>query len=109
PLTSAMVADSNLLGIIVAGTRITVPIGGTLSSPKVDREAFQVAMKDLGKQLLRRGAAAGAAELLMRLARPRDPNAPPPRPRLTPQEKKGRRCVRVAWAGQSHQKLGGAS
>ncbi len=78
PVTPAMFGDSPLLGPIVAGTRIRVPIGGTLDSPKLDKTAFKAELADLGKSLLVRGAGVGALELLERLTRPRDPNAPPP-------------------------------
>jgi translocation and assembly module TamB len=91
PLTSAMVANNPLLGDIVEGARVRVPIRGTLSRPKFDRDAFNAGLKDLGKDLLGRTAARGAAELLMRLARPRDPDAAPPPPRMTPQERKAQR------------------
>src|SRR5262249_40871016 len=78
PLTPAMVANNNLLSTVIAGTRISVPISGTLSSPKLDRGAFRVGMKELGSELLRRGAMIGASDLIMRLGQPRDPNAPRP-------------------------------
>jgi translocation and assembly module TamB len=84
PITRQMVLNNPLLGDVVEGTRISVPIGGTLADPEVDREAFQTAMRDLGKDLLTRGAARGAAELLFRLAQPRDPD----RPRMTPRERR---------------------
>jgi translocation and assembly module TamB len=90
PVTSSMLGNS-LIGDIVEGTRITVPIGGTLSSPRIDRDAFRLGLKDTGKDLLQRGMTRGAFELLNRMARPRDPNAPPPPPRLTPRE---RRAIR---------------
>ncbi len=90
PVTSAMLGNS-VVGDIVDGTRITIPIGGTLSKPKIDRDALRVALQDTGKDLLRRGMTRGALELLNRLSRPRDPNAPPPPPRLTPRERRERR------------------
>ena len=73
PVTPAMFGDSPLLGPIVAGTRIRVPIGGTLDSPKLDKTAFKAELADLGKSLLVRGAGVGALELLERLARPARP------------------------------------
>ncbi len=96
PVTSAMVANLPVLDDIVAGTRIKVPIGGTLDAPRVDREAANLALKGLGKDLLGRTAVRGAAELLMRMARPRDPNAPPPPPRLSNQERKAQRLEKRA-------------
>ena len=96
PVTSAMVANIPLLNEIVAGTRIEVPIGGTLDAPKVDRGAANLALKDLGKDLLGRTAVQGAAELFRRMARPRDPNAPPAPPRLSNQERKAQRLQKKA-------------
>ena len=78
PVTPAMFGNNPLLGEIVAGTKVRIPIGGTLAAPKLDKAAFNDELKDLGKTLLVRGAGVGAIELLGRLARPRDPNAPPP-------------------------------
>ena len=57
PLTPAMVNNNPLLGDIIGGARVSVPIGGTLDAPKIDRDAFNLALKGLGKDLLRRGAA----------------------------------------------------
>jgi len=95
PITPAMLGNNPLLGGIAAGTRVEVPIGGTLAAPRIDQGAFNLAMKDLGRDLLRRGAGAGAAELLMRLARPRpaDPDAPAP---PTPEERRALREQRKA-------------
>ena len=93
PVTSAMVANIPVLDDIVTGTRIQVPIGGTLDKPKVDREAANIALKGLGKELLGRTAVRGAAELFLRMARPRDPNAPPP---LSNQERKAQRLEKRA-------------
>ena len=78
PVTGAMFGNNPLLGEIVSGTKVRVPIGGTLAKPKLDKAEFNAALKDLGKNLLVRGAGVGALELLDRMARPRDPNAPPP-------------------------------
>jgi hypothetical protein len=91
PVTPAMFGDSPLLGPIVAGTSLRVPIGGTLDSPKLDKAAFKAGLADLGKSLLVRGAGVGALEILERLTRPRDPNAPPP---PTPAERKAMRLER---------------
>lgn len=78
PVTGAMFGNNPLLGDIVSGTKVQIPIGGTLEKPKLDKAGFNAALKDLGKSLLVKGAGVGALELLGRMARPRDPNAPPP-------------------------------
>jgi translocation and assembly module TamB len=88
PLTPRMVGNNPFLGDVVEGTRISVPIGGTLDKPRIDKDAMKVALRDLGSTLLERAAGRGAAELLFRLTRPRDPNAPPP---PTPAERRARR------------------
>ena len=90
PITPQMLGNNPLLGELAAGARVVVPIGGTLSKPKVDRDAFNLALKDLGKDLLQRGLTRGAAGLLMQLTRPRGEGpADPPKP--SPEE---RRAVR---------------
>ncbi len=93
PVTPAMLGNNELLADIAAGTSIKLPIGGTLDRPSIDQDAFQAGLKDMGKSLLTRGATRGALELLMRLGRPADPNAPPP---LTPEERRERRMERKA-------------
>ncbi|MDR3634606.1 MAG: hypothetical protein P4L84_12445 [Isosphaeraceae bacterium] len=91
PVTRKMVLDVGFLGDIVEGTKIRIPIRGTLDHPQLDPDALKVGFQDLGKTLLERTAGRGAAELLMRLTRPRDPDAPP---RLTPQERRAQRMER---------------
>ena len=92
PLTPAMVGNLPILNDIVEGTRITVPIRGTLQHPEIDKDAMNLVLQDLVKTL-GRGATRGAADLLMRLTRPRDPNAPPP---PTREERRARRKERQA-------------
>ena len=87
PILPDMFPNGGIVGEVVAGSRITIPITGTLSRPKLDRDAFKAELAKTGKGLLVRGA----ADLLFRLARPRDPNAPPP---LTPAERKAQRLER---------------
>ncbi len=96
PVTPAMLGNNPMLADIVAGTVVEVPIRGTLGHPTVDKDAFQAGLRDAGKSLLTRGATRGALELLMRMSRPRDPDAPPPPPRLTPGERKALRMERRA-------------
>ncbi len=88
PITPAMFPNGGILGDFIAGTRVTVPIGGTLDKPRIDRDAFRAAMRDTGRDMLLRGATQGAASMLFRLTQPRDPNAPRP---LTPAERKAKR------------------
>ena len=92
PVTAAMLGDNPLLADIVAGTRVSLPIGGTLDRPELDRDALADHLKDLGKSLLTRGATRGAIELLKRIGRPRDPDQAP----LTPQERREKRLEEKA-------------
>ena len=96
PVTPAMLGNNPLLSGIAAGSKIQLPISGTLDNPVIDREQFSANLQDLGKSLLTRGATRGAMELLMRLARPRDPDAPPPPPRPTPEDRKALRLEKRA-------------
>ena len=95
PISAAMFPNRPLLGEVVAGAKIRVPIGGTLSAPKVDKDAFNAGMKDMGKSLLTRSVGIGALELLNQFAKPRvqDPDVPP-LPRLSPEERKALRMER---------------
>ncbi len=91
PLLPNMLADRPILGAVAGDARVRIPIRGTLQKPEVDAEAFKLGMKDMGRSLLERGAIEGAAGLLERMLRPRDPNAPPP---LTPAERRAQRQER---------------
>ncbi len=86
PIMPEMFPSGGIVGEVVGGTRITIPITGTLNRPQIDRDAFKAELARTGKGLMVRGA----ADLLFRLARPRerDPNAPPP---PTPAERRARR------------------
>jgi translocation and assembly module TamB len=93
PILPTMLADRPILGAGAGAARVRVPIRGTLQKPEIDREAFRLGMQDMGRTLLERGAVEGAAGLLERLTRPRDPNAPPP---PTAEERRERRQERRA-------------
>ncbi len=96
PVTAAMLGNNALLADIAAGTQVRVPITGTLDRPSIDRDALTANLQEAGKSLLARGATRGALELLMRLGRPRDPDAPPPPPRPSPEQRKALRQERKA-------------
>ena len=96
PVTAAMLGNNPLLSDIASGVRVSLPIGGTLDHPAIDQDAFKASLQELSKTLLTRGATRGAMELLMRMTRPKDPNAPPPPPRLTPEERKAQRQEKKA-------------
>ncbi|MDE2506620.1 MAG: hypothetical protein KGM43_05375 [Planctomycetota bacterium] len=82
-------ADMPILGAVLSGGRVTIPIRGTLDKPTVDPKAFADGMKDLGRDVLGNVAGAGAIDLFQQLIKPRnrvprrDQNAAgssPPRP-----------------------------
>lgn len=75
PLGSALAAKG--LGLaadqaIGPNEKLTMRVGGTLSKPKIDRQALARALKDEGRSALRREAGSQAAELLKRLAAPEE-------------------------------------
>ena len=94
PVTPAMFGNRPVLGDIVSGTKVRVPIRGTLEEPEIDREAFKTALRGLGNDLLGRGLTRGVLGLIEQIGRGRDPNAPPPPPRLTPEQRKEQRIER---------------
>jgi translocation and assembly module TamB len=96
PVTPAMLGNNPLLADIAAGTKVHLPITGTLDHPMIDQDVFTTNLQELGKSLLTRGATRGAMELLMRLARPRDPDAPPPPARPTPEQRKANKQEKKA-------------
>jgi translocation and assembly module TamB len=87
PMTAQMFKDMPVVGSIVDGARVNVPIGGTLSKPRIDRDEFRAQLKVLERDLLQRTATRGAAELLFRLAQPR----PRGEDGLTPRERRQQR------------------
>jgi translocation and assembly module TamB len=98
PVLPTMLADRPLLHDIAGDARIRVPIRGTLSQPKVDKEAFNLAMKDLGRSLLERGVVRGASGLIQRMiegrpliGRPDGPLRMPRRRRAPQREKRDQR------------------
>ncbi len=80
PITNDFLANRPVLNRLAAGTRLVIPIGGTLDQPKVDKDAFNLALRQTGQNFLQNGLGLGAAGLLEKMLQPRpvDPNAPPP-------------------------------
>lgn len=72
PVTRAMLGLGQVAQMdeLVNGTRVTLPIGGTVQHPRIDRRGLQVALKDLSKGVINRGLSRGASELLNRLGPP---------------------------------------
>jgi translocation and assembly module TamB len=79
PLSKAMLGPAgNLAGAdlrgLVDGRRVVVPIGGTVEHPKVNRQALQVALRQLSRDVLKGGLSQEASGLLDRIAPQRGPD-----------------------------------
>lgn len=70
PVTPRMLGNSAVVQEFAGGTNITVPIGGTISRPIIDRAGLRVALKDAARSMLKRGARAEADRLLERVLPP---------------------------------------
>ena len=66
PLSAKMLGRDETVQQLLAGTQVTVPIGGTLSKPGIDRQALQATLRQAMQQVARRGLEAGAGRLLER-------------------------------------------
>src|SRR5262249_14255716 len=66
PLTGRMLGRDELVQQLLGGTQITVPIGGTLSRPGIDRQALQATLRQAMQQVARKGLEAGAGRILER-------------------------------------------
>ena len=86
PITRGMLGQAAGLDEVVGGRRVTVPIGGTVSHPKVNRQALRVALGQLSRDVLKGEATREGSRLLDRFAPPAD--APGARPGRGPDELK---------------------
>lgn len=67
PLTKGMlggVAAGAGLDGLVDGRRVVVPIGGTVEHPKLNRQALQVALRELTRDVIKKGVSQQASGLL---------------------------------------------
>jgi translocation and assembly module TamB len=71
PLNKHLLGRDQILEELAGGTTIPVPIGGTLTHPKVDRQALAGALRQVGRSILKHGGEQEAADLLKRLTRER--------------------------------------
>jgi translocation and assembly module TamB len=69
PLNPSVLGRDRTLQNLASGTTIPVPVGGTLTHPKVDRQALAAAMREVTRSILKRGAKDEASELLKRFVR----------------------------------------
>ncbi|HEV3164737.1 MAG TPA: hypothetical protein VGZ22_11975 [Isosphaeraceae bacterium] len=95
PITPTMLGNVPVLTDILGGTRITVPIRGTLSKPRLDRDAMAANLKQNLGNIGGRAVAEGLTSMFNRLTRPREPEVPRP-PRMTPQERRQQRLEKKA-------------
>ena len=89
PILPNALAGRPILGELAGDARIKIPIRGTLKAPEIDKQAFNLGMKDLGKSMLDRTVGQGLSELIRSMA-DRIP-ARPATPRTTPAERRERR------------------
>ncbi|MBV8229393.1 MAG: hypothetical protein JO329_05355, partial [Planctomycetaceae bacterium] len=70
PVSGATLGDQAKLGQDLDGTRIVVPIGGTIAKPTIDARALRLALQELSKTVLKREVTRDASEVLDRIVRP---------------------------------------
>ena len=69
PVNPSMLGRDKMLQKLVSGTSIPVAVGGTLTRPKVDRQALSAAIREVTRSILKRNGEGDAAELLKRFVR----------------------------------------
>jgi translocation and assembly module TamB len=69
PVSPSMLGRDKMLQKLVSGTSIPVAVGGTLTHPKVDRQAMSAAIREVTRSILKRNGESEAAELLKRFVR----------------------------------------
>ena len=67
PITKGMLGSAAGLDDLVGDGKVTVPIAGTVSHPRVNQQALQVAIRDLAKNVLKRDVSREASKFLDRL------------------------------------------
>lgn len=66
PVTGRMLGKDETVQQLLKGMEVTVPIGGTLTRPGIDRQGLQVALREAAQEVAKRGMQAGAGRLLER-------------------------------------------
>jgi translocation and assembly module TamB len=64
PVTASMLGGNAAAAQYVEGTNITVPIGGTISHPTIDRSGLRVAIRNAAKSMVKRGVQNEAERLI---------------------------------------------
>jgi translocation and assembly module TamB len=79
PITKGMLGARSGLDELVGENRVTVPIDGTVSKPRVNKQALQVAVRELSKNVFKRDLSKEAAALLDKLGPPSTPGGGVPK------------------------------
>ncbi len=67
PITKGMLGSAAGLDDLVGDGKITVPIGGTVSHPSLNRQALQVAVRELARNVVKKDLSREASQLLDKL------------------------------------------
>ena len=67
PLNASMLGGNSLVNEIVDGTRVVLPIRGTLSHPMLDRRALETALREASRSMVKRGVQMEGRQLLNRV------------------------------------------
>lgn len=67
PIFQAMLGGRSGLDKVIGDRRVVVPINGTVSHPKIDKRALQLALRDLSRSVLKKELSGNAADLLNQL------------------------------------------
>jgi translocation and assembly module TamB len=68
PVTGAMLGNQAALQEIVGGTRVGIPIGGTMTHPAIDQQALRVGLRDQSREIIKRSATRGVGQVLDRVS-----------------------------------------
>lgn len=70
PITRGMLGARSGLDDLIGDRKVVVPIDGTVSKPRVDKRALQVALRELSKSVLKKELTKNATDLLNQLGPP---------------------------------------
>ncbi|MFO0960941.1 MAG: hypothetical protein U0800_26470 [Isosphaeraceae bacterium] len=66
PVTGRMLGRDEIVQQLLKGMEVTVPIGGSLAKPGIDRQGLQVALREAAQEVAKRGMQVGAGRLIER-------------------------------------------
>jgi translocation and assembly module TamB len=70
PVSPRMLGGDAVVKQVVGGTNVTIPIGGTITHPIIDRNGLRLALKEAARSMIRRNAREEAGRLLDRVLPP---------------------------------------